>query len=762
MLFPPRGIKRIFSLLIFAAAIAAPSVSYTQNQGVVRFTLSAGANYGGRERETLRFAVSDARSFSSVLRSMGGVAEKNSFVLVDPDPKMVREYMDTIRSEIDAANRGGGRRTEFIFYYSGHSDEDGLLLGEESVSYKDLREMINSVPADVKIAVLDSCSSGAFTRIKGGSMTSSFMSDRANSMKGFAYMTSSSSDEVSQESERIKGSFFTHYLISGLRGAADMSRDGKVTLNEAYLYAYRETLSRTQTSAGGAQHPNYNIQMNGTGDVVLTETRTGTATLTFGENLSGRVYVNSDPSVVAEINKAKGEQTYLALDSGTYRLVLDREGSVYEANVRLYRGENTVVQQALFMPVKREGTAFRGGTPDSGSGGYTHYNFGFLVFPSMTDGGTKTDYNFLFSVFGSSCDRVNYSSFGLGLSVVRETQSGANFSGIGSIVSGESKGSSIAGVFHSIGGDASGFYLSGAANIVMKDANGMFLTGLANTAGGNLRGTQISAISNIAAGDVSGVQISAITNVASHNMYGAQIGNANIINKDGYGTQIGIVNVSGKFSGAGIGIVNVSGESSGLRLGIVNVDTKSHGVQLGIVNYSSDNDGYPVGILSIVKNGITAPSVNIDETGMINYVITHGNKRVYNLFVLSHNLSATDMGKSTDVLGQGLGIGVRWFPGKWMVATELLAMNLYANGKRGIYGESSLRLVAGYYFGDRFHVYGGVSFVNLLRTTDNDTDKAPITPAFGHVWKFNQQGDHPVWQWFGAHIGFGFSFGKTD
>jgi len=79
-------------------------------------------------------------------------------------------------------------------------------------------------------------------------------------MKGDAFMTSSSANEASQESDAIRGSFFTYYLVSGLRGAADMIHDGRITLNEAYQYAYNETLSRTEKTMGGTQHPNYDIR----------------------------------------------------------------------------------------------------------------------------------------------------------------------------------------------------------------------------------------------------------------------------------------------------------------------------------------------------------------------------------------------------------------------------------------------------------------------------------------------------------------------
>ena len=84
-------------------------------------------------------------------------------------------------------------------------------------------------------------------------------------------LTSSTSDEDSQESDAIGGSYFSHHLASGLLGGADRSGDGRVTLFEAYAYAYDRTVADTAESAAGAQHPTFSYDLAGNGDLVLTD-----------------------------------------------------------------------------------------------------------------------------------------------------------------------------------------------------------------------------------------------------------------------------------------------------------------------------------------------------------------------------------------------------------------------------------------------------------------------------------------------------------
>ena len=75
-----------------------------------------------------------------------------------------------------------------------------------------------------------------------------------------------------------------------MRGAADNTQDGTVTLNEAYSFAADETLARTTSSIAGAQHPSYSINLTGSGDLVLTDLREIISSISIDKEIDGRIF----------------------------------------------------------------------------------------------------------------------------------------------------------------------------------------------------------------------------------------------------------------------------------------------------------------------------------------------------------------------------------------------------------------------------------------------------------------------------------------
>jgi hypothetical protein len=327
---------------------------------IKRFAMAVGANMGGKDRVLLQYAVSDAQAILSVLEELGGVDEDDILLLEEPDVRTFYTELGKLQSRIEKSKPDYGR-VEFIFYYSGHSDDNYILLGDEKISYDNLRDTINGVDAHVRIAILDSCMSGAFTRIKGGKKRLPFLMDSAYDMRGFAVMTSSSANEASQESDLIQSSFFTHYLISGMRGAADISQDGRITMNEAYQFAFNETLAQTTKTISGPQHPYTDIQMSGRGDVVMTDVRRASVILTLGEEIFGQIFIHDrDDRLVVELTKPAGKKIELGLEEGEYRVINIPEGGVFESTIELEEGAEYELTPSEFAETDVEYTTTRG------------------------------------------------------------------------------------------------------------------------------------------------------------------------------------------------------------------------------------------------------------------------------------------------------------------------------------------------------------------------------------------------------------------
>ncbi len=326
-----------------------------------RFAFLVGANNGGKDRVTLRYAVDDAKALEEVLEQMGGLLPGDSHFLEEPDREKFFREVDELAKEVEKA-RKTFRRVEVIVYYSGHSDEESIFLGDSRVSYKEFKDLITSMNADVRIAILDSCASGALTLPKGVIKKSPFLMDTAYDMKGYAFMTSSSASEAAQESGRLGRSYFTHNLISGMRGAADMNQDGRITLNEAYQFAFDGTLTQTEKTMAGPQHPNYHIQMSGTGDVVITEIRQSTAVLVLDEDIDGKFYIhNKDNVLIVELEKAFGRKISIGLNEGEYRIINITGRDIFESKISLESEKSYELDSKQFTKADKIPTVLRGG-----------------------------------------------------------------------------------------------------------------------------------------------------------------------------------------------------------------------------------------------------------------------------------------------------------------------------------------------------------------------------------------------------------------
>jgi Caspase domain len=624
------------TLLLLLLAGARPGRAQAASDSELRrFALIIGANDGGSDRVRLRYATTDADAVARVVRELGGVAPADLEILLDPASQALDAGFAAMQRKLAAA-RQARVRIELLVYYSGHSDEEGLLLGGARYSYARLRDQIRAMPADVHIAILDSCASGAFTRTKGGTRQPSFLVDSANQVRGHAFLSSSSADEAAQESDRIGASFFTHYLISGLRGGADRNRDGRVTLNEAYQFAFEETVSRTATTQHGTQHPAYDMHLAGTGDVVMTDLRATHAALVLAAEIDGRVLIrNAQGRLVVELQKSRGAPMTLGLGPERYHVTLQRGTRHFQAMVDLGRGGEAMLTEAALKAAAPELAVARGATrADTVSGEPPLVWASVSLIPPMSTSAVEVRHYVALNLL-----------VGAGVAL-----DGVELGGVANVRTRHARGLQLGGVLNWAGGDVTGIQSGGVANWAGGDLLGLQLGGVASVARGSTRGIQVGGVTSVAGRDVRGAQISGVTNWAGGDVTGLQVGGVANVASDLRGAQVGgVINVGGGLQGMQLAVLNIGGEVTGLQLGVVNVARHVRGLQLGVVNVAENVDGASVGLVSAVRNGHRAAEAWATDIVPMLVGVKFGSRHVYTLFAA---------GATPDVAHVGAGLGV--------------------------------------------------------------------------------------------------------
>jgi uncharacterized caspase-like protein len=306
-----------------------------------RFALVIGSNNGSDGRKPLRNAEHDAARLATVLRELGSFRGPNAPLLVAPTAAAVRSALEDLRTRVQGARQGRpGKRTLALIYYSGHSDGRTLELGRERVEFEELQQALIDSGADTRLLIVDACQSGTLLALKGGTPSAAFdLKSVLPESTGEAILTSAAESEDALESAELEASYFSHHLLSGLRGAADADRDGRVTLSEAYQYASSRTIAETTATIYGAQHPRYRLRLSGQGDdLTLTELPKSKASVEVLGDLDRVLFIDALQGRVAS-EWSGGVARRLGLTAGPYLVKAWKDGRVLTGRLTLALGE---------------------------------------------------------------------------------------------------------------------------------------------------------------------------------------------------------------------------------------------------------------------------------------------------------------------------------------------------------------------------------------------------------------------------------------
>lgn len=204
--------------------------------------------------ESLKYTDDDAYRVYAFLRSPEGGAVPDDHIRVLIDESAVA---DNIFKGLDDIIAMAGPEDVVLVYLAGHglqgfyvpTDSDGH---RNRVEYETLKAKLSTCQARQKLVIADACYAGSLLAAKSPLFASMdlFYKKLSASGGGTAFLLSSKSEEYSLESQGLRQGIFSHFLIDGLKGGADVNHDKLVTLDELYTHVYhhvREYSGHLQT-----------------------------------------------------------------------------------------------------------------------------------------------------------------------------------------------------------------------------------------------------------------------------------------------------------------------------------------------------------------------------------------------------------------------------------------------------------------------------------------------------------------------------------
>src|SRR6056297_1574779 len=202
-------------------------------------------------------AIEDARKLKDIVIKLKIADEENITYIENP-------VKTDIEIELEKLITKGKKDDLLIFYFAGHSQTginesgrtDTYLCGIDvrkdylqRTAYnfrEDFERIARKLKAGQTIMVFDSCYAGGLTKerkLDNLKIEKVGFEDIA-ARKGINFLFSSGPDETSGENE--ESGWYTHYLLKGLQGEANLDGDDYVTLQELSTYVRQKVSQSTQ------------------------------------------------------------------------------------------------------------------------------------------------------------------------------------------------------------------------------------------------------------------------------------------------------------------------------------------------------------------------------------------------------------------------------------------------------------------------------------------------------------------------------------
>lgn len=231
--------------------------------GISKFSNNAGGV------TDLKYADADALALHKFLQTpAGGRFTPDNMLLLTNEQATLARLQQAMKSFVAQA----GPDDLILIFLASHGDADPRArqnlyflthdtnvdrMPETAFAMKDFKRMMdNNVRARRMVLLIDTCHSAGLTGSRGetsrgintNNLVNLYTEKLLYSEEGKAVITSSDVNESSQEAPRWGGGHgvFTHFILEGMRGMADLNVDRIVTVGELFRYVRQRVYSDTE------------------------------------------------------------------------------------------------------------------------------------------------------------------------------------------------------------------------------------------------------------------------------------------------------------------------------------------------------------------------------------------------------------------------------------------------------------------------------------------------------------------------------------
>lgn len=222
--------------------------------------------------EALKFCAADMQALAKELEACG-FEKARITLLTDSAGLKLKPLKNNIDRQLEMLVQLVQEKDVVLVAFSGHgyfshadgnsywcpADADHAQSAQTMICVEDVYKKLENSRASLRLILADACrdipQESAGLRRTSQTLSTDFAKQLEHTPDSIALLASCSPGQISRADPKLSHGVFTHFVLEGLRGKADVDRDGNVTLGELWDFAGDKTSLHVRETFNDVQIP---------------------------------------------------------------------------------------------------------------------------------------------------------------------------------------------------------------------------------------------------------------------------------------------------------------------------------------------------------------------------------------------------------------------------------------------------------------------------------------------------------------------------